>query len=229
MKKLTYVMTDGLSFKIGESVDPEKRAKLLVGGNINIRLLFYGDGITEKKAHDLFTSKRCRLEWFSLSEDDLLDLKNKLSSKKVFRDFTIEDEFDLSSIGFEVNEYKPITYKDELVISQSAFLYLQKLLNNTYVGRVLVMANTVRTKHSILYNNNVPHTNKTLQELLGMKSESGYFRFVKKLLSINVIHQEKASVYGRILVVYRFNPYIARKLSVFDNKVFEIFTEFKEK
>jgi len=62
----TYLMTDGLYYKIGKSKHPGARAKEFSTGNAHCELLFYGTGRTEKQLHDLFRSFKVKGEWFKL-------------------------------------------------------------------------------------------------------------------------------------------------------------------
>lgn len=62
----TYLMTDGLYYKIGRSKHPEERVKGLSTGNAHCELLFYGTGRTEKQLHDIFRSFKIQGEWFKL-------------------------------------------------------------------------------------------------------------------------------------------------------------------
>lgn len=74
-EKYTYLMTDGRLFKIGESVNPEKRLNTLKTGNPHIQLIIYGCGVTEKYLHDFLFRDRVILEWFDLTEEKIENVK----------------------------------------------------------------------------------------------------------------------------------------------------------
>ena len=65
--EFTYLMSDGLYYKIGKSKNPEKRLRGLSTGNANCKLLFYGKGRTEKQLHEIFAAFRVKGEWYRLS------------------------------------------------------------------------------------------------------------------------------------------------------------------
>lgn len=122
-----------------------------------------------------------------------------------------------------------VNSNDFAIIDTDAVKYLFEVLNDIDFGRLLKMSLTTKTPFNILFNHNVPHSNKSLQKYLAMNSESGFFRFVKRLMKLGIIYQIKGKIYGEVRVVYMLNPFLSRKRKVFDNKVFEIFTEFKDK
>lgn len=118
---------------------------------------------------------------------------------------------------------------DYAVVDSATMKYLLSVLSYNEIGKITYMALTTKTQLNILYNNNVPHSNKSLQKYLEVKSESSFFKFLKKLIKVGVLYQIKGKIYGEVRVIYMLNPYVTRKRKTFDAKVFEIFTEFKEK
>lgn len=74
-KKLTYLMYDGRLYKIGESVNPQKRLKTLKTANPFCELVCYGDGVSEKYLHKMFFQKRRNREWFELDDENLEKVK----------------------------------------------------------------------------------------------------------------------------------------------------------
>lgn len=68
---LTYLITDGNLYKIGKSIDPEKRFKQLKTANPYIEMVCYGNGVSEAYLHSLFFQKRKSGEWFDLSDENL--------------------------------------------------------------------------------------------------------------------------------------------------------------
>jgi len=77
----TYLMYDGSLYKIGKSLNPEKRLKELKTANPRCELLYYSKHIPEKYLHDLFIHKNFAREWFQLDDEEALLLRNLLSVK----------------------------------------------------------------------------------------------------------------------------------------------------
>lgn len=81
----TYVITDGHMYKIGKSVDPERRINELTKNSsayeIKKVLVFSYD--IEKELHKFFETQRDRGEWFKLSETNIkfLHKLSKMSKK----------------------------------------------------------------------------------------------------------------------------------------------------
>lgn len=71
-KKFTYLVYDGQYYKIGESVDPNKRLVGLRTANPSVSLVCYGDQVSEKKMHSIFSKKRVAGEWFNLNQQDVV-------------------------------------------------------------------------------------------------------------------------------------------------------------
>ena len=74
-----YVMIDKNTgyYKIGRSINPEKREKTLQSEKPTIEMLFNHDARVkdEKELHDMFRDKRVRGEWFDLNGSDLNKIK----------------------------------------------------------------------------------------------------------------------------------------------------------
>jgi hypothetical protein len=68
MEDYTYLIYDGLNYKIGKSLNPEKRLKQIKTGNINAELICYGKGVSEQYMHNRFFQNRLSREWFKLNE-----------------------------------------------------------------------------------------------------------------------------------------------------------------
>ena len=63
----TYLIFDGRHYKIGRSMDPERRLIDFRIANPTVKLLAYGIGIDEKSLHKLYKKYRVVGEWFKLS------------------------------------------------------------------------------------------------------------------------------------------------------------------
>lgn len=127
----------------------------------------------------------------------------------------------------ESTDMSVVSYSDYSVISTEAVKFLNQLLNNSDFANVIKMAVIIKTPLSILFNDNIPHTNETLQKYLEIKSESMYIGLIKRLMKVGVLYQMKGLIYGEVRVIYIINPYICRKNKMFENKVLDIFHEFK--
>ena len=76
-ESLTYIMKDNSGYyKIGRSINPLSRLKVLGIGNPTIELCFYIKGNHEHELHKRFNSKRINGEWFRLDEKDLEYIKD---------------------------------------------------------------------------------------------------------------------------------------------------------
>ena len=121
-----------------------------------------------------------------------------------------------------------VSYSDYSVISTEAIVILSQILNNSDFANVIKMAIVVKTPMSIIYNDTVPHTNETLQKYLEIKSESMYISLMKRLMKAGILYQMKGLIYGEVRKIYIINPYICRKRRVFENKVLDVFKQFKK-
>lgn len=127
----------------------------------------------------------------------------------------------------EDSESIVVTSDNYTVIDSEAMLFLTQHLNRSELGAVSIISADLRTPLNIVYNNTIPHTNETLQELLGMASNSTFNLLIKKLMKLGVLYQIKGYIMGKIRVIYMMNPFVARKRKQFDEKVVNLFREFK--
>jgi hypothetical protein len=127
----------------------------------------------------------------------------------------------------ESTEKSVVTYDNYAVISSEAVDVLQSVLNDSDLGKVMKMSLTIKTDLSILFNENIPHTNKTLQQYLKIKSEAMYIGLIKRLMRAGVLYQIKGLIWGEVRVIYMINPYICRKRKIFGNRVLEVFRKFE--
>jgi hypothetical protein len=67
----TYLIQDGKNYKIGQSENPEKRFNQLKIGNLNVKMICFGDGISEAELHHKFKRKNISGEWFKLNKNDV--------------------------------------------------------------------------------------------------------------------------------------------------------------
>jgi len=141
----------------------------------------------------------------------------------------LQSEFTGSGVSIKASKEigkSVVTYSDYSVISSEAVREMQEILNNSDLSKVLLMAVTVRTDLSILFNNNVPHTNRTLQSYLQIRSEAMYINLIRRLMKAGILYQIKGLIWGEVRVIYMINPYICRKRKVFENRVLDVFRKF---
>lgn len=116
---------------------------------------------------------------------------------------------------------------DFAVIETEAVLALSKILNNPDLANVLKMSITAKTSFNILFNNNVPHNNTSLQSYLELNSKAMYLALIKRLINAGVLYKIEGKMFGSVRTCYILNPMIARKRKVVEEKVIEIFENFK--
>lgn len=103
----TYLLFDGKLYKIGQSINPEKRLKNLRTGNTKVKIIAYGSGLTEKRLHEIFKNKRVSGEWFKLNNSDVCRI-----------------------ISLIRNEYQGISLSNEILKKHEKNLLKQKELDN---------------------------------------------------------------------------------------------------
>lgn len=108
--------------------------------------------------------------------------------------------------------------------------YLSLVLTTSDLGYLLKLLLTPKTDYNILYhNNNIPHTNETLQKYLGFKSASMYSKFMNKLIKEGVLRKDKDIVNGKNRTTYVMNPFAGRKRKMFKELIFVGFDNFEKK
>lgn len=120
-----------------------------------------------------------------------------------------------------------VKYDDFAVISTDAINYLSVILNNSDFSNVLRMSVTTKTALNLLYNNNIPHTNASLQNYLKINSESGFIKLIQRLMKVGVLYQIKGNIYGEVRVMYMLNPFLSKKRNMIENDVISIFKVFQ--
>lgn len=157
---------------------------------------------------------------------DLSSYINEETNQYLLDELNKDDK--LSIKAEEDTDRSIVSYSDYSVISTEAITMLNQVLNNSDLANVIKMAIVVKTPLSIVFNNNVPHTNDTLQKYLEIKSQSMFIGLIKRLIKAGVLYQMKGLIYGKVRVIYIINPYICRKRKVFENKILDIFQQFKD-
>jgi len=114
-----------------------------------------------------------------------------------------------------------------VILDTESMLYLSNKINKSDLGSIMAMSILVKTTYNILYHNNIPYCNTTLQEYLNIKSKSNYFKLIKRLIELNIIYPTSVNIRGKIKTGYMMNPFLCRKRFKFDESIFEIFKDFK--
>jgi hypothetical protein len=83
-RRYTYVMSDNSGlYKIGRSLNPEDRCRIISNINPTVKLEFYIEGDRELELHRHFSSKRKKGEWFELTKTDLKYIRNYNNIRKL--------------------------------------------------------------------------------------------------------------------------------------------------
>ncbi len=127
----------------------------------------------------------------------------------------------------EDSKYVIIQSDDYTVIDCDAMRYLASVLNRSEIGSIVIMNTDLKTPINLVFNNNMPHTNDTLQKALGYVSKAMFLNLIKKLIKLGILYQIKGNIMGEVRVVYMMNPLLARKRKQLDSKVFEVFKELR--
>lgn len=128
----------------------------------------------------------------------------------------------------ETTNLVTINSDDYAVIDSKALQVITGMVNNSDLANVLKMAVVTKTPLNIVYNNNVPHTNETMQTYLQVKSESMYIQLIKRLMKAGILYQIKGLIHGEVRVCYLLNPFLSRKRKTIDAELTVIFSEFKQ-
>ena len=127
----------------------------------------------------------------------------------------------------EESNFVILTSEDYAIIDSKAMTFLREHLNRSELGSVGIMIEDLKTPMNIVYNNNVPHTNESLQAVLGISSNSTFTLLMRKFIKLGVLYQIKGNIMGKVRVIYMMNPFLARKRKQLDADVVKIFKEFK--
>ena len=132
-EQLTYLMFDGVLYKIGKSINPENRFKQIKTSNPNVRLICYGNAVTEKYMHDRYYRSRVKGEWFKLNEEQLKNairlIKNGENNSLLNYDATVQKMIEGSMKSdnlsekyiIEFGKYKGTPIKD--MVSEEQYKY----------------------------------------------------------------------------------------------------------
>lgn len=140
MQKQTYLAFDGVSYKIGQSIDAVARIEQHRTSNPKIRLLSFGYGISEKELHSIFEEKRIVREWFLLSTEDVVNATELIESKQE-PDQKEQDNFESEDLSVLYDKIESLEYKIKdltlaLEISKDINNDLKDLLNECYKSRL---------------------------------------------------------------------------------------------
>lgn len=113
-------------------------------------------------------------------------------------------------------------------INTDTILKIATLLNNADLGNLMKMLPLTKTEMNMLFNHSVPHSNKSLQKYLDIKSNKTFHDLIKRLIKVGVLYQVKGNINGAVRVVYIMNPHLSNRRKTFHNSLFEIFRDFKD-
>lgn len=144
----------------------------------------------------------------------------ELLSSAVSPETTIEAVEDTGMIEISSDNYS--------VIDTESFLVLMKLVTDVDLAKIMKMGVCTKTPLNIVYNGSLPHTSKTLQKYLEIKSEAMFILLIRRLMKVGVVYRLKGLIHGKVRDTYMLNPFLSRKRKIFEKKVFEVFNQFKE-
>ena len=136
-EQLTYLIFDGILYKIGKSINPEQRLKQIKTSNPNAKLICYGNAVTEKYMHDRFYRSRIKGEWFKLNDEQLRNairlIKNGENNSFLNYDNTVQKMIEGSLKSDKLSEkyiiefgkYKGTPIKD--MVSEEQYKYCKWL------------------------------------------------------------------------------------------------------
>lgn len=138
---------------------------------------------------------------------------------------------ELKGVSFVAQQDTNLVYihsDDYFTIDSKAMIYLSQFLNRSELGSINVMATDLKTVLNLVFNGNIPHTNDTLQQKLGISSTSTFTLLIRKLMKLGVLYQIKGKIMGEVRVVYMMNPFLARKRKTVDEQVVKVFDELRD-
>jgi hypothetical protein len=117
-----------------------------------------------------------------------------------------------------------IISSDNYVITDvDAILSLYEILGRSDISYITLLGVTTKNESNILFNNNIPHTNKTLQQYLKFNSQSKFLDLIKRLIKANVLYQIKCHIGTELRVGYILNPNISRRRKTFNKDILSVF------
>lgn len=122
--------------------------------------------------------------------------------------------------------YVLLSSNDYAIIDSKAVQFLQERLNRSEFGSCMLMTRDLKTPMNIVFNNNIAHSNETLQSMLNISSRSTFTSLIRKLMKLGVLYQIKGLISGKVRVIYIMNPFLARKRKSLDEDVVSIFKDF---
>jgi len=135
----------------------------------------------------------------------------------------------------EIKEGQKITQKSDLVtihsndysvIDVDSLKVLMQALNDSDMAKIIKMSITTKTASNILFNNNIPHSNKTLQQYLEIKSKSMFMKLIKRLVKEGALYKVEGNIYGEVRTIYMLNPHLSRRRRTFNADVIAVCKQF---
>lgn len=113
-------------------------------------------------------------------------------------------------------------------INTDTIVKIATLLNKADLGNLMLMLPLTKTEMNMIFNHSVPHSNKSLQKYLDIKSNKTFHDLIKRLIKIGILYQIKGNINGAVRVVYIMNPHLSNRRKTFHHSLFEIFRDFKD-
>ena len=159
-----YFIYDGRNYKIGKSVNPEKRLKEIKTSNYRANLIAYSEYIPEKFLHEVFAHRNVGGEWFNLLDSEIevitkmMSLKDKISTEALMR-----------MCARQIRRNKPTRNDIKVVnvIKEKRKLLKVKLTFGKYNGKyVSEMISEQERKYLFWAYNNVGNMNKDIKNAI---------------------------------------------------------------
>lgn len=216
---MVYVILDSSKnhIKIGVSNNPNKRLATIQTSCSNpLKLIHVQEGnvVDENRIHAQLKQYRLKGEWFDYNLCKEL-LPNIMKDWKPV---------------LEQQEPKYITFNSDegIFIDSKALAHVSKLLSNNELSKVLKIADTVKTPHNILYDEEgLPHTPESLSVYIEF-SINKFYTLMKKLVKKGIMAYVVCAPSGYVRKVYMLNPTFIRKGKKFNVWSTDIFPDLSK-
>lgn len=101
------------------------------------------------------------------------------------------------------------------------------LISNADLAYLTKMFPLTKTDSNILYNNNCPYTNQTLQKYLGISSVSKFSELMSRLDKVGAIRKKREYIKESRKMVFAMNPFLSRKRKTITVEEASYFIDFR--
>lgn len=118
-----------------------------------------------------------------------------------------------------------VNYDEYLMVDLEALRYLRehKIITQADKGKILDMAETLKTEYNAMYKHTIPHTLESISELIG-NTYDYTTKFIKKLCKKNIVHRYVTAD----KVLYCLNPFLTRRRKTISKELLSVFGKFKK-